>query len=257
MLRAKLQILCSLEPSRPSTGCSLPNCTLHRKPFRLYPRASCLPDDENMHPFRHFCRRNRHGTGACASRPAPPHRPCGNLPRPREDAGSREPAGHAAEHQGQHLQPPVEHQARPAPVRVHEQVEEEAASGIRGHCPSDEGGACQPKHGEARYDQVPGAFRQHGLLRGRPPHSTRRRRRPHGLWPEPYNTHVGGAIMGARQKDVVEAFIHDEICYDIPGSKKNSYIPATTSITLRRGQEILASDWYACYESIKRGEPCK
>jgi len=80
---------------------------------------------------------------------------------------------------------------------------------------------------------------------------------PRNLWPEPYNTHVGGAIMGARQKDVVEAFIHDEICYDIPGSKKNSYIPATTSITLRRGQEILASDWYACYESIKRGEPCK
>ena len=63
--------------------------------------------------------------------------------------------------------------------------------------------------------------------------------------------------MGARQKDVVEAFIHDEICYDIPGSKKNSYIPATTSIMLRRGQEILASDRYACYESIKRGEPCK
>ena len=80
---------------------------------------------------------------------------------------------------------------------------------------------------------------------------------PRNLWPEPYNTHVGGAIMGARQKDVVEAFIHDEICYDIPGSKKNSYIPATTSITLRRGQEILARDWYACYESIKRGEPCK
>ena len=63
--------------------------------------------------------------------------------------------------------------------------------------------------------------------------------------------------MGARQKDVVEAFIHDEICYDIPGSKKNSYIPATTSITLRRSQEILARDLYACYESIKRGEPCK
>jgi hypothetical protein len=68
---------------------------------------------------------------------------------------------------------------------------------------------------------------------------------------------VGGVIMGARQKDVVEAFIHDEICYGISGSKNNSYIPATTSITLKRGQEILSGDWYACYESIKRGEPCK
>ena len=63
--------------------------------------------------------------------------------------------------------------------------------------------------------------------------------------------------MGARQKDVVEAFIHDEICYGIPNSKRNSYVPATTSVTLKRGQEILSGDWYACYESIKRGEPCK
>jgi hypothetical protein len=55
---------------------------------------------------------------------------------------------------------------------------------------------------------------------------------PRNLWPEPYNTHVGRVIMGARQKDVVEAFIHDEICHDIPDSKKSSYIPATTSITL-------------------------
>jgi hypothetical protein len=80
---------------------------------------------------------------------------------------------------------------------------------------------------------------------------------PRNLFPEPYNTHVGGVIMGARQKDVVEGFIHDEICYGIPNSKKNSYIPATTSITLRRGQEILAGDWYACYVSIEKGRPCK
>ena len=80
---------------------------------------------------------------------------------------------------------------------------------------------------------------------------------PRNLWPEPYNTHVGGVIMGAHQKDVVEGFIHDEICYDIPGARKNSYIPATTSITLRQGQEILAGEWYACYESIKKGNPCK
>jgi len=80
---------------------------------------------------------------------------------------------------------------------------------------------------------------------------------PRNLWPEPYNTSVGGVIMGAHQKDVVEGFVHDEICYDIPGAKKNSYIPATTSITLRRGQQILSGDWYGCYESIKKGVPCK
>ena len=80
---------------------------------------------------------------------------------------------------------------------------------------------------------------------------------PRNLFPEPYNTRVAGVIMGAHQKDVVEGFIHDEICYDVPGSKKNSYIPATTSITLKRGQEILATDWYACYESIKKGKPCR
>jgi len=81
---------------------------------------------------------------------------------------------------------------------------------------------------------------------------------PRNLWPEPFNTHVGnGTVMGAHQKDVVEGFIHDEICRDIPYSKKNSYIPATISVTLRRGQEILAGDWYGCYVSIKEGKPCK
>ena len=56
---------------------------------------------------------------------------------------------------------------------------------------------------------------------------------------------------------VVEAFIDDEICHDIPGSKKSSYVPATASATLRRGQKILTSDWCAGYESIKRREPCR
>jgi hypothetical protein len=34
-------------------------------------------------------------------------------------------------------------------------------------------------------------------------------------------------------------------------------VPATASIMLTRGQEILTGDWYACYESIKKGNPCK
>jgi hypothetical protein len=80
---------------------------------------------------------------------------------------------------------------------------------------------------------------------------------PRNLWREAYYTRVGGTIMGARQKDVVEGFVHGEICYDIPGARKNSYIPATTSVTLRRGQEMLAGDWYACYVSIMKGRPCK
>jgi hypothetical protein len=29
------------------------------------------------------------------------------------------------------------------------------------------------------------------------------------------------------------------------------------SFTLNWGQEILAGDWYACYESIKKGKPCR
>lgn len=80
---------------------------------------------------------------------------------------------------------------------------------------------------------------------------------PRNLWPEPYNTRVGGVVMGAYQKDVVEGSVHDEICFDIPHSKKNSHIPATTSIPLRRGQEILAGDWYGCYEAIKKGKACR
>jgi len=60
-----------------------------------------------------------------------------------------------------------------------------------------------------------------------------------------------------ERADVVECCLHDEICDDIPHSKKNSYIPATASITLRRGQEILAGDWYACYEAIKDGKACR
>jgi hypothetical protein len=42
-----------------------------------------------------------------------------------------------------------------------------------------------------------------------------------------------------------------------PTALKPSAIPATTSITLKRGHEILAVDWYACYESIRKGNPCK
>jgi len=77
------------------------------------------------------------------------------------------------------------------------------------------------------------------------------------LWPEPYNTEVNGKTMGAHQKDVVEGYIHDEVCFAIPDSKRNSKIPARISVTLQRGQEILVTDWYACYLAIQRGEDCQ
>jgi len=80
---------------------------------------------------------------------------------------------------------------------------------------------------------------------------------PKNLWPEPYNTKINGKVVGARQKDIVEGFIHDEMCFAIPDGKKNSKISAHTSITLQRGQEILATDWYTCYLSIQKGGDCQ
>jgi len=82
-------------------------------------------------------------------------------------------------------------------------------------------------------------------------------RDPQNLWPEPYNTTVDGENLGARQKDTLEGFIHDEICFAIPNSKKNSRIAAHSSISLARAQEILANDWHSCYVSIQQGKDCK
>jgi hypothetical protein len=82
-------------------------------------------------------------------------------------------------------------------------------------------------------------------------------RDPGNLWPEPYKTTVDGQIMGARQKDLVESFIHDEICFGIKTARRNSHFPAKSSIPLARGQEILATDWYACYLQMTAGGECK
>jgi hypothetical protein len=79
---------------------------------------------------------------------------------------------------------------------------------------------------------------------------------PENLWPEPYDTKIKGQTVGAHQKDTVEDFIHDEVCYEM-GDKRTSRMPAHISITLARGQEILAKDWYACYQSIQDGKDCK
>jgi hypothetical protein len=76
------------------------------------------------------------------------------------------------------------------------------------------------------------------------------------LWPEPYNTQIDGQTVGARQKDTVENYIHNAICFDVPGHKSHG-TAAHSSMTLQRAQEILAGDWYACNVTVKKGQDCK
>jgi uncharacterized protein YraI len=67
-------------------------------------------------------------------------------------------------------------------------------------------------------------------------------------------------LAGSLEKDVVENHIHDEICFGIPNAKASSYAkkyPATVTVTLKRGQQILATDWFACYQKMMDGnKPC-
>jgi hypothetical protein len=99
------------------------------------------------------------------------------------------------------------------------------------------------------------------------------------LWPEAYgdvdhpmtqverakwnrdNPGATDVLPGALDKDTVENHIHDEICFNIPNAKMSSLrkkFPPTVSITLQRGQEILATDWYACYLNMMNGnKPCE
>src|SRR5438093_10552346 len=71
---------------------------------------------------------------------------------------------------------------------------------------------------------------------------------PENLWPQPYNSKINGQIVGARQKDFVEGFIHDEICFATPDSPKNWKIyDPHTGIPWKLGQEILAEDYLTGY----------
>jgi hypothetical protein len=54
----------------------------------------------------------------------------------------------------------------------------------------------------------------------------------------------------------VENYIHNAICFDVAGHKSHG-TAAHASMTLRRGQEILAGEWYACFVTIKTGQDCK
>ena len=99
------------------------------------------------------------------------------------------------------------------------------------------------------------------------------------LWPQAYGdkthpmtqdqraawnrAHPGSSVLlpGALEKDLVENHIHDEICFGIPNAKVSRYIkkyPPAKSITLRRAQEILSTDWFACYRNMMDGNrPCE
>jgi hypothetical protein len=99
------------------------------------------------------------------------------------------------------------------------------------------------------------------------------------LWPEAYgdvrhpmtqnqraasnrdNPDAGEILSGALEKDMVESHVHDEICFDVPDAKMSSLrkkFPPTVSISLARGQEILSTDWYACYlNMMDHNKPCE
>ncbi len=57
------------------------------------------------------------------------------------------------------------------------------------------------------------------------------------LWPEPYFTRIDGKVVGARQKDVVENYIRNAICFNIAGYVSKG-TKANASLALKRGQEI-------------------
>ena len=54
---------------------------------------------------------------------------------------------------------------------------------------------------------------------------------PRNLWPEPYNPRPG-----ARQKDTVENYLHNQVC--------------AGTMTLIDAQNAIATDWYKVYLEI-------
>jgi hypothetical protein len=54
---------------------------------------------------------------------------------------------------------------------------------------------------------------------------------PQNLWPEPY-----GPKPGAKEKDVVENYLHKRVC--------------AGSLTLQDAQKAIVTDWYEVYKQI-------
>lgn len=62
------------------------------------------------------------------------------------------------------------------------------------------------------------------------------------LWPEFYCPLKATGCLGARQKDVVENYLHREVC--------------AGRMALARAQEIVRRDWLGCFEALQRRVPC-
>lgn len=60
------------------------------------------------------------------------------------------------------------------------------------------------------------------------------------LWPEPYHTRVNGREIGARQKDVVEEYLHRQVC--------------SGKITLEEAQSKITKDWYAVFLEMAKSK---
>ena len=81
---------------------------------------------------------------------------------------------------------------------------------------------------------------------------------PRNLWPELWNIKAGNNDYGAHTKDFVEDFLHDEVCFSVPNHKVSSEkYRATASVTLAKAQEIITRDWYACFQKMQAGQPCR
>jgi len=79
---------------------------------------------------------------------------------------------------------------------------------------------------------------------------------PRNLWPEPYNTQVGGQRVGAHEKDAVENYVHNGICLNVPNAKFSMGPKPPHALTLKQGQDILAHDWYGCFLKMQKHEDC-
>ena len=191
---------------------------------------------ENVDSFFQPSRRDRYAPSACAPGGTPPNRPSDIYPDPVRTPGATNPQvtqqnikenicnPHWSTRQ---IRPPSEYTSRLKRKQLREYGD--TVHQTRADLINPSSGKVDTTRCVAHSDNMACYEEDHPipLEDGGDPTD------PKNPWPEPYNTSVGGTIMGSHQKDVVEVFIHDEICHDIPGAKSNSYIPATTSITLR------------------------
>lgn len=58
---------------------------------------------------------------------------------------------------------------------------------------------------------------------------------PRNLWPEPYNLHPG-----AREKDIVENYLHKQVC--------------SGAMTIKKAQHLIVTDWYRLYIQIEQNQ---